>query len=58
MTLRRGAPVVYYHHAGANSSAENPSIESHPGLQRTWTDAILKIFVFKMKFKLKINIKL
>jgi hypothetical protein len=43
------------HHAVANSSAENPSPESHLGLKHTRSDAILKKVVLKMKFKLKIN---
>jgi hypothetical protein len=38
-------------------SAENRSPESNPGLKRTKMDAILKIFVFVMKFNLQINFK-
>jgi hypothetical protein len=37
IAIWRGAPAVYYHYAGANSSAENHSPESHPGLKCTRT---------------------
>jgi hypothetical protein len=56
MVLQKGAPVVYHYHAKANSSAENPSPESHPGLNCTRMDAIWKKFIFKMKYRFKINI--
>jgi hypothetical protein len=36
-----------------NSSAGNPSTRGNPGLKCTRTDAILKKFEFKMKFKFK-----
>jgi hypothetical protein len=44
MALRRGALAVYFHHAGANSSAGNASHRGNPGLKSTRTDAILKKF--------------
>jgi hypothetical protein len=48
---------VFNHHVGANSCAENPSPESHPGQTDGRTDATLKKNIIKMKFKLKINFK-
>jgi hypothetical protein len=44
MALWRGAPAVYFHHAGANCSAGNPPPIGNPGLKVTWTNAILKKF--------------
>jgi hypothetical protein len=55
MALWRGAPAVYFHHAGTNYSAKNPPHRGNPGLNRTRKVAILKKFDRKINFKLKIN---
>jgi hypothetical protein len=44
MVLLRGAPAVYFHHAGANCSVGNPPPRGNPGLKNTWKDSILKKF--------------
>jgi hypothetical protein len=37
---KKGFSAVHIGSSGANSSAENPSPESHPGLKRTRTETI------------------
>jgi hypothetical protein len=44
MVLWRGAPAVFFHHAGANCSVGNPHPTGNPGLIHTQTDTILKKF--------------
>jgi hypothetical protein len=44
MALRRGAPAVYFHHAGENCTVGNLPPKGNLGLKRTRTDEISKKF--------------
>jgi hypothetical protein len=50
MTLQRGAPAVYFYHAGANRSTGNTPPIGNPGLKCTRADAILKKIQLKNEF--------
>jgi hypothetical protein len=54
------SPAVFYSRRaprGCNCFEGNPPPRGNPGLKRTWTNAILKKFEYKINFKLKINVK-
>jgi hypothetical protein len=55
MALRRGAPLEFYNHAGANCSPGNPdpAPERNPDLKHTQIGAIYKKFHRENDIKIK-----
>jgi hypothetical protein len=55
MELQKGAPVVYFHHAGATCSSGDPPPRGNPGLKRTWTGGHFEKIRFKNELKVNVQ---